>query len=262
VKRGTAIAAGALLLLVCALAGLMGSAALSGGEDPGGAATLPGAAGGGTDFDPEAAVAKLPGGASLVATARGGRIGVHRRPGGRAARTLRARTVAGRRIPLVFLVKARRRGWVRVQLPTRPNLATGWLRAADVRIATTPYRVQVRLRRHRLTLWKGSRAVLRTRIGTGRAVSPTPTGRYYVTDLLRPPDPRGFYGPYALGLSAHSPVYTSFAGGDGQVGIHGTNRPGALGRDVSAGCIRVTNRAITRLARLLPLGTPVDISRA
>jgi lipoprotein-anchoring transpeptidase ErfK/SrfK len=31
---------------------------------------------------------------------------------------------------------------------------------------------------------------------------------------------------------------------------------------VCAGCIRVANRAIVRLARLLPLGTPVDISRA
>ena len=48
-----------------------------------------------------------------------------------------------------------------------------------------------------------------TKIAKGRAISPTPTGRYYVTDLIRPPDPDGFYGPYALGLSAHSPVYTT-----------------------------------------------------
>jgi hypothetical protein len=78
---------------------------------------------------------------------------------------------------------------------------------------------------------------------------------------LRPPDPRGFYGPYALGLSAYSPVYTSFAGGDGQVGIHGTDNPGAIGRDVSHGCIRVANAAVARLARRLPLGTPVVIVR-
>jgi lipoprotein-anchoring transpeptidase ErfK/SrfK len=111
-------------------------------------------------------------------------------------------------------------------------------------------------------LFKGRRPVLRTKIAKGRAVSPTPTGRYFVTDLLRPPDPQGFYGPYALGLSAHSPVYTTFAGGDGQVGLHGTNQPSVLGTDVSHGCIRVANPVITRLARLVPLGTPVDISRA
>jgi lipoprotein-anchoring transpeptidase ErfK/SrfK len=170
--------------------------------------------------------------------------------------------VEGRPIPLVFLVEEVRGAWVHAYLPTRPNRSTGWLRRADVRLATTEYRIRVQLRRHRLTLFSGARAILSAPIAKGRAVSPTPTGRYYVTDLLRPPDPNGFYGPYALGLSAHSPVYTSFAGGDGQVGLHGTDRRSVLGRDVSHGCIRVANAVITRLARLVPLGTPIEIRRA
>jgi lipoprotein-anchoring transpeptidase ErfK/SrfK len=102
---------------------------------------------------------------------------------------------------------------------------------------------------------------MRARIGVGRSLSPTPTGRYFVTELLRPPDPHGFYGPYAFGLSAYSPVYTSFAGGDGQVGIHGTSAPASIGHDVSHGCIRVANAVVARLARRLPLGTPVTIAR-
>jgi lipoprotein-anchoring transpeptidase ErfK/SrfK len=57
-------------------------------------------------------------------------------------------------------------------------------------------------------------------------------------------------------------VYTSFEGGDGQVGIHGTSRPEVLGTDVIHGCIRVDNATITRLARTVPLGTPVEISRS
>jgi lipoprotein-anchoring transpeptidase ErfK/SrfK len=57
------------------------------------------------------------------------------------------------------------------------------------------------------------------------------------------------------------PVYTTFAGGDGQVGIHGTNRPELLGRDVSHGCIRVSNAVITRMAKLVARGTPVSLSR-
>ena len=51
----------------------------------------------------------------------------------------------------------------------------------------------------------------------------------------------------------------SFGGGPGQIGIHGTNEPGALGTDVSHGCVRISNASITKLARLLPLGTPVQI---
>ena len=62
-----------------------------------------------------------------------------------------------------------------------------------------------------------------------------------------------------FGLSAFSDVYTSFAGGPGQVGLHGTNDPSGLGRDVSHGCVRVTNEAITALAQQLPMGTPISI---
>lgn len=180
-------------------------------------------------------------------------VAVRRRPAaGPRARRSHAR---------VFLVKRRSGAWLQAYLPTRPNRSTGWLRARDVRLTVTPYRLVVRLRSHRLVLRRGGRVVLSTAIGVGRAVSPTPVGRYYVANLIRPPDPRGFFGPYALGLSAHSDVYTRFAGGDGQVGIHGTNEPAALGHDVSHGCIRVSNAAIVRIARRVPLGTPVDIVR-
>ena len=98
-------------------------------------------------------------------------------------------------------------------------------------------------------------------IGVGRAVTPTPDGRYFITALIRPPDPGGFFGPYAFALSAHSNVLHEFAGGNGQVGIHGTNDPAALGTEVSHGCIRMSNAGIARLAHLLPLGTPVVIVR-
>jgi lipoprotein-anchoring transpeptidase ErfK/SrfK len=262
---------GVAVVLAVALATALGSAALSGDEraPAGGAgpdrpsATLPEPVGGSTDFDPAAALGGAgPRGSTLVATARRTAIEVHARPGGQRSTTLRARREAGGRLPLVFSVVKRRGPWVKAYLPTRPNLSTGWLRARDVTLAATPYRLAVRLSAHRLVLYRAGKPILRARIATGRAVSPTPTGRYYLTDLLQPPDPDGFYGPYAFGLSAHSNVYTTFEGGDGQVGIHGTSRPEVLGTDVSHGCIRVDNATITRLARTVPLGTPVEISRA
>lgn len=40
---------------------------------------------------------------------------------------------------------------------------------------------------------------------------------------------------------------------------HGTNDTSGLGRDVSHGCIRMSNDGITLLARTLPLGVPVEI---
>jgi len=197
---------------------------------------------------------------SVVARARGrAPVAVFRRPGAaRPFRTLAGTTAEG--TPLVFLVRAARGAWVHVALPIRPNGATGWVRRTVVTLALNDYRISISLRRHRLAVWRAGRLVGRERIGVGRAVTPTPTGVYYVTKLLRQPNPRGSYGPWAFGISAHSTVLTDFGGGPGEVGIHGTDRPAALGRDVSHGCIRMRNAAIVRLARVLPLGTPVEIA--
>jgi lipoprotein-anchoring transpeptidase ErfK/SrfK len=257
--------AGLGVVLVSALVGLFVSALVGGRGShepdtsglPGGVTTT------GTDkFSMRAAQAGLDRQTSIVATAREHSVLVRKQPlAGASARRVTARSSGTRRLPLVFLVERRRPGWLQVYLPVRPNRSSAWIRASDVRLAADPYRVEVRLRSHRLLAWSGSRRILTRPIAVGKALSPTPTGRYYITDLLRPPNPSGFYGPYAFGLSAHSPVFTSFEGGDGQVGIHGTNDPSVIGSDVSHGCIRVSNATITRLARLLPLGTPVTIRR-
>ncbi|HEU0316518.1 MAG TPA: L,D-transpeptidase, partial [Solirubrobacteraceae bacterium] len=138
----------------------------------------------------------------------------------------------------------------------------GWVRLADVRIVPDPYLLRIDLRRHRLTLLRRGVVIDRAKIGVGRAVTPTPSGVYFLTELFRLTDPGGPYGPYGFGLSAYSNVLHEFAGADGQIGIHGTNEPAGIGSDVSHGCIRLANPEITRLARLLPLGTPVHITRA
>lgn len=201
----------------------------------------------------------IPRGASVIATARKRSLRVRARPKSKRSKLLRQRRFNGQPIPLTFSVRSRRKGWVKVDLPTRPNQSRGWVRRKDVDLSFTLLRLEVRTKARRLRLLKGKRVLSSTKIAVGRSLSPTPPGRYYVTDIIRAKNPEGFYGPYALGLSAHSPVYTSFAGGNGQVGIHGTNIPSSIGTDVSAGCVRVKNDVITRLAKRLPLGTPVVI---
>jgi hypothetical protein len=161
--------------------------------------------------------------------------------------------------PLVFLVRARRGSWLRVMLPSRPNGSEGWVRAAGVELREDAYSVVVGLKDRRLIVRKGQRVLLDRAVGVGRAATPTPRGVYYLTELLRQPNPAGLYGPWAFALSAHSPVLTHFGGGDGQIGIHGTDEPSGIGHNVSHGCIRVANRVIERLAAMLPLGTPVRI---
>jgi lipoprotein-anchoring transpeptidase ErfK/SrfK len=150
-------------------------------------------------------------------------------------------------------------GWVQVALPVRPNGRTAWVAARDLRLEPVPLRVTVDLGQRRLRLLRGTAVVADTRVAVGSARYPTPTGRFYVTDRVRPPTPGGPYGAFALGLSAHSPTLTDFAGGDGQVAVHGTNDPGSIGRAVSHGCVRVPDDVARLLARV-PLGTPVTIT--
>jgi lipoprotein-anchoring transpeptidase ErfK/SrfK len=162
--------------------------------------------------------------------------------------------------PRVLLVVNRMAGWWKVLLPVRPNGTTGWVRATDVTITTTGYRIEVARRAHRLHVYNLNKMIENEPIAIGTADTPTPGGRYYLTELLQPPDPNGPYGPYAYGLSGYSTTLRSFAGRSPVIGIHGTNQPQLLGHDVSHGCIRMSNAAITRLSRILPLGTPVDIN--
>jgi lipoprotein-anchoring transpeptidase ErfK/SrfK len=162
--------------------------------------------------------------------------------------------------PLVFLVDQNQGDWLQVLLPVRPNGSTGWIRAAEVTLSTTAFRIDIALAEHRLVVHDGDQVVADVPVGLGTSSTPTPGGRYYVKELLQPPDPGGAYGPYAYGLSGFSNVLDEFNGGDGVIGIHGTNEPELIGTDVSHGCIRVDNETITRLAGMLPLGTPVHIS--
>ncbi|MFN2606991.1 MAG: L,D-transpeptidase [Acidimicrobiales bacterium] len=162
-------------------------------------------------------------------------------------------------VPLVFLVTSQQPDWLEVMLPMRPNGATGWVRASDVTLSTDDWRMQVELGAHRLTVWKGADVVRQETVAVGTTAAPTPTGDFYLTEVLDTGNPRGAYGPWAFGLSAFSDVYTSFAGGPGQVGLHGTNQPGLLGTDASHGCIRVANDVITALATSVPPGTPISV---
>lgn len=162
---------------------------------------------------------------------------------------------------VVLLALATGRAWAHVQLPVRPNGSTGWVRLRDVGLSRHRFSIQVRLSDHELVVVRAGREVLRSAIGVGTQDTPTPGGDYYVKELLAPPDPTGVYGPYAYGLSGFSTVLSDFAGGDGVIGIHGTNAPELVGTDVSSGCIRLPNDVITALVEEvgLPLGTPVTI---
>ena len=195
---------------------------------------------------------------ALVATAAVSRVKVFREPGDeRPFVIFEHPNTFG--TPRVFLVREESEDWIRVLLPMEPNGSEGWVRARDVELAPNPYRVEVDLGAKELRAFRGDRELLHAPVAIGTPETPTPTGLFFTTILVRPEEPDSPYGKFAFGLSGYSEVLTTFAGGDGQIAIHGTNQPSAIGTPASHGCVRVDNATITRLARTLPLGTPVRI---
>ncbi|MBD0348306.1 MAG: L,D-transpeptidase [Thermoleophilia bacterium] len=198
-----------------------------------------------------------------VALARG-RVTARTAPGGRViARFGRANA---NDYPTLFAVRGRvvdaacRARWYRVQLPVRPNGRTGFVPASRVRLATVSTRIEVDLGKREVRLFRANRLRLRTPAAVGAPGTPTPTGRFYVTQRLVPYDANGPYGPGALGISAFSPTLKTWTQG-GPIAIHGTNDPSSVGRPVSNGCLRVPNPMLRRLFDATPAGTPVVIHR-
>ena len=150
--------------------------------------------------------------------------------------------------------------WLRVSLPTRPNGSTGYVRTAAVELASVTRRIDVDLAaKHLRVLDPAGTLLLESAIAVGSPENPTPTGSYFVTDVIDTQNDGGDYGPFAIGVSAHSDTLTEFNGGDGEIGLHGTNNPASIGNAVSHGCVRLPNDVVVQLAGMIALGTPVTI---
>jgi lipoprotein-anchoring transpeptidase ErfK/SrfK len=149
--------------------------------------------------------------------------------------------------------------WLHVSLPQRPNGSTGWVDATKVAVTWTNLRLDIDLSERTIVLFDSNRPVLQASVAIGTAANPTPTGQTFVTELLANPNGGDMFGPFALGLALFSPTLTEYAGGNGRIGVHGTNQPDLLGSEASHGCLRVHNDVIREIAGRVPLGTPVDI---
>ena len=150
--------------------------------------------------------------------------------------------------------------WVSVRLPGRPNGRTGWIRTEGTRRASTDWHIRLRLSTRRVTAYHGGEAVRHFTAVVGTAWTPTPPGRFFIEEAVAIPGHAG--GPFALATSARSNVLQEFAGGPGQIALHGTDGlAGAPGTAASHGCVRLGTRAITWLARRIGGGVPLTVTR-
>jgi lipoprotein-anchoring transpeptidase ErfK/SrfK len=107
------------------------------------------------------------------------------------------------------------------------------------------YRIIVDLSDRQLYLLDNNIVVRGLPVGIGAMVSETPVGEFSI--INKQANPGGPYGAFWMGLS--KPHY----------GIHGTNNPASIGKQVSLGCIRMHNQDVLELSQIVSVGTRVTI---
>jgi hypothetical protein len=198
----------------------------------------------------------------LIVHVRSGPIPLYNRPfQRRPVARLGSRTPFGS--PRALAVFTRRGRWLGVTDAELPNGRLGWIDGGTGGIAysRTPLEVEVDLSSRTLLLRRDGVVIHSATVGVGRPDSPTPTGRFAVTDKLDGHAYSSYYGCCILALSATQPnLPAGWSGGD-RIAIHGTPSAGDFGHAVSAGCIHARDDDLRYLMRRVPLGTPVVIRR-
>jgi len=130
---------------------------------------------------------------------------VHSRPGGRVTGTVAATTPLGSHSWAWAFTTARHHTWARVGLTWKPNGRSGWIRLTGRTRLHTAWWVRADLSQRTVSLMRGRHRMVVFRSAIGAPSTPTPTGRFYVTDLVATGDPSGPFGWFAFGLSGHQP---------------------------------------------------------
>jgi L,D-transpeptidase catalytic domain len=179
-------------------------------------------------------------------------------PGGRALARLGSRTDFGS--PRVVPVTGRRGAWLRV-LQDTPDGRSAWIRpAGGIVLQRRNAEIVIDRSRRTLTLLERDRAVRRLPVAVGDARSPTPLGRFSVTDRLSGAPYRGVYGCCVLALSGRQKRLPPGWTGGNRLAIHASERPHPT-EGVSAGCVVASDEALRYLMRRVALGTVVTIRR-
>ena len=106
-----------------------------------------------------------------------------------------------------------------------------------------------------LRVHRGNRVTRSLRVGIGAPGTPTPVGRFAVTDKLDGAAFSPVYGCCILALSAHQTHLPAGWTGGNLIAIHGGSTAGAI----SNGCVHAATADLLYLMRVVPLGTPVVV---
>ena len=178
-------------------------------------------------------------------------------PGGRRIGRLTPKTEF--KSARVVAVVGRRGDWLRVITSELENGKRAWIDARDTEGGVTAFRVRADLSARRIDILRNGRVIRRVRTAVGEQGTPTPTGRFAITDKVPFTDRGSPYGCCALALSAHQPDTPSEWSGGDRIAIHATPARASIGQSITLGCMRVPDVDARWLMRHIPLGTQVSI---
>jgi lipoprotein-anchoring transpeptidase ErfK/SrfK len=191
---------------------------------------------------------------SDVAAPQPGVLLVHASPGSdRILARVGSRTEFGS--PMRLAVVGESGDWLTVISAKLGNRVRGFVLRSNVRLEHVPLSVEVDLSAHRLTAWRRGIALRRLPVAVGAASTPTPQGRFAITDKLSNFWP-SLYGCCAIALSARQTRPTPGWNGGDRIAIHAGHGVGAA---VSNGCLRAATADMRFLMRVLPLGAQVIV---
>ena len=145
--------------------------------------------------------------------------------------------------------------WLAVISERLANGVRGFVRRARLRLTHDPFSLEVNRSKRMLTVWRMGVRLRRMAIAVGARETPTPRGRYAITDKLRNFWP-AYYGCCVLALSGRQTRPTpGWIGGD-RLAIHAG---AGIGLAISNGCLRAATSDMEYLMRLLPVGTQIIV---
>jgi lipoprotein-anchoring transpeptidase ErfK/SrfK len=154
---------------------------------------------------------------------------------------------------------AQTKEYVAKQIPRAIADAEQIPRAATDAQHHTQRRIVVSIADRKLALVENGQVVKIYRVAVGAKVSPSPQGEYtiahripqptyYAPGVILPPGKDNPLGSRWIGLSVKG------------FGIHGTNQPRSIGRNLSHGCIRMRNREVEDLFARVRVGDVVQLA--
>ncbi|RBP45530.1 L,D-transpeptidase family protein [Garciella nitratireducens] len=121
-----------------------------------------------------------------------------------------------------------------------------WERSQMLNLKEDEVGILIELNEKTLYVLKGNKVLKTYTIASGKSETPSPIGEWTIVEKA---SWGGGFGARWLGLNVPW----------GRYGIHGTNKPGSIGWNVSHGCIRMRNEDVKELFDLVTLNTRVVI---